>query len=113
MNNSDILKGVLQKIVAVNANEKLLTVDFALGLIGAYMLKKYSAGIRDWAAMEKFLKYLRSECFKGKKRSLICELSFSDCAIYIKEFLSLQPFESKKGTLYSFELKLITDIDDN
>ena len=113
MNNSDILKGVLQKIVGVNANENSLTVDLALGLIGAYMLKKYNGGVSDWRAMERFLKYLRSEIFKGKKRSLISEFSFSDCAIYIKEFLSLQPFEGKKGTLNSFELILISEIDDN
>lgn len=113
MNNSDILKGVLQKIVGVNANEKSLTVDLALGLIGAYMLKKYNGGVSDWRAMEVFLGYLKSEIFKGKKRSHINEFSFSDCAIYIKEFLSLQPFERKKGTLNSFELKLISEIDDN
>ena len=113
MNDIDILKGVLQKIVAVNANGKLLTVDLALGLIGAYMLKKYSAGISEWGAMERFLKYLRSECFKGKKRSLISDYSFSECALYIHSFLSLQPFERKRGSLNSLELKVITEIDDN
>ena len=113
MNDIDILKGVLQKIVAVNANEKSLTVDHALGLIGAYMLKKYNAGISEWGAMEKFLRYLRAECFKGKKRSLISDYSFSECALYIHSFLSLQPFERKKGSLNSFVLKVITEIDDN
>lgn len=108
-----ILKGVLQKIIAVNANEKLLTVDLALGLIGAYMLKKYSTSISDWGAMERFLRYLRSECFKGKKRSLINDYSFSECALYIHSFLSLQPFERKIGSLNSFELNVITEIDDN
>lgn len=108
-----ILKGVLQKIIAVNANEKLLTVDLALGLVGAYMLKKYSAGIGDWRAMERYLKYLRSECFKGKKRSLINDYSFSECALYIKSFLSLQTFEEIRGSLNSLELKVITKIDDN
>ena len=90
MIDSVILKGVLQKIIAVNANKKLLTVDLALGLIGAYMLKKYGAGISNWGAMERFLRYLRSECFKGNKRSLISDYSFSECALYINSFLSLQ-----------------------
>ena len=111
--NINLIRGDLQKLVAVNANEKLPTVDHALGLIGAYMLKKYTAGISEWAAMDKFLKFLRSECFKGKKRSLISDYSFSECALYIYSFLSLQPFERKKGSLNSFELKVITEIDDN
>ncbi len=113
MIDSVILKGVLQKIIAVNANKKLLTVDLALGLIGAYMLKKYGAGISNWGAMERFLRYLRGECFKGKKRSLINDYSFSECAIYITSFLSLQAFEEKRGSLNSLELKVVTKIDDN
>ena len=111
--NIVLVKGDIQKLIAVNAIEKLLTVDLALGLIGAYMLKKYNTGISDWKAMENFLKYLRNECFKGKKRSLISDYSFSDCALFIQSFLSLRPFERKKGTLISFNLKVITEVDDN
>ena len=108
-----IIRGNLQKLIAVNANRALLTVDLALGLIGTYMLRTVTSGLSDWKAMETFLKYLQSRCFKGNTRSMITESSFSDCALFIQRFLSLQPFEKKRGTLMSFELKVIFEVNDN
>ena len=108
-----LVKGDIQKLIAVNANRISLTVDLALGLIGAYMLKKYNSGIKDWKAMENFLKYLRNECFKGKKHSFISEYTFSNCTLFILKFLSLQPFERKKETLISFGLKVIAQVNNN
>ena len=115
MNNIDIkfIRGSIQKIISVNAYSKFLKIDLALGLIGAYMLKKYSSSLSDWRAMELFLKFLQTECFKGKKRSIINDVSFSECALYIQRFLSTLPFKNKKGTLMSFDLKVISDVDDN
>ena len=41
-----IIRGNLQKLIAVNANRALLTVDLALGLIGTYMLRTVTSGLR-------------------------------------------------------------------
>lgn len=108
-----VIKGNLQKLVAINANEQLMTVDLALGLIGAYMLKMIAPDLREWPAMEDFLNYLRSRCFNRNRLPMITESSFSDCALFIKTFLSTQPFEDKRGTLMSLELKVITEVNDN
>jgi hypothetical protein len=106
-------KGDLQKLIAINANEVVMTVDLALGLIGTYMLRKASARIKDWKEMETFLSFLLHECFKGKKKKIVTEGSFADCVLYIQNFLSELTFENKKRKLLSLDLKVITEIDDN
>ena len=113
--NEDSLKylqGNLQKLVSVNSCNNLITVDIALGLIGAYMLKYDTKNI-NWPSMDVYLSFLRKDCFKGKKKSIITNSSFSECVSFICEHLSPLNFEQKKGTLISFELKVILGIDDN
>ena len=107
------LRGDIQKIVSVNANKRPLSIDLALGLIGGYMLQTVGCSINDWGAMKTFLIFLRSECFKGKKKTIITNSSFSDCVLYIQHQMSDLPLEKKKGTLMSFGLKVITGVDEN
>ena len=108
-----IIKGYLQKLVSVNASKRRMTVDLALGLIGAYMLQKFGKRTIDWKSMDEYLRFLRKDCFKGKNKSIVGNSSFSDCVSFICNHLSSLPFEQKKGTLKSFELKVINGIDDN
>lgn len=107
------LRGDLQKIVAVNASNKSLTIDLALGLIGAYIFQTVGNSLSGWLAMNTFLTYLRSGCFKGKKKSIITESSFADCVSYIRNYILEMPFEKKKGTLLSLELKVITGVEES
>ena len=106
------LKGDLQKILAINASDGVLKIDVALGLIGAYLLlKKYD--FKDWKEMVNFLSFLRSDCFRGRKKSIIKDCDFSSCVSHIMDYLSKYPLESKKGSLLSFGLKLIVGVEDN
>ena len=108
-----ILRGYLQKLVAVNAKSKPMSIDLTLGLIGAYLLQNAVNSISDWSAMKTFIAYLRSECFKGKKKGIISDSSFSDCVLHIQHHVSDMSFEKKKGILMSLGLKVITGVDEN
>ena len=108
-----IIQGYLQKLVSVNASKKRMTVDLALGLIGAYMLQKFGKRKIGWKSMDEYLRFLRKDCFNRKNKSIVGNSSFSDCVSFICNHLSSLPFEQKKGTLKSFELKVIIGIDDN
>ena len=111
--NISLIRGDIQKLVAVNASRHLLTVYHVLGLIGAYMLKKNNPDLCGWEKMELFLKFLRRECFKGKKQSIISNSSFSECALYIHNYLLSQSFVKMKQALMSLDLRIITKIEDN
>ena len=107
------LRGCLQKLVAVNANRQPLSIDLALGLIGAYMLQHEKSTISEWDAMKTYLTYLRSECFKGKKKAIITDSSFSDCVLHIQQHMPSMPFEKKKGSLMSLGLKVIMGVEES
>ena len=109
----NLIRGDIQKLVAVNASRNSLTVNHVLGLIGAYMLKKNNPNLSGWEAMDLFLNCLRRECFKGEKQSIISNSSFSECALYIHNYLLSQSFVKMKEALMSFDLKIITKIEDN
>lgn len=106
-------KGDLQKLIAINANEVVMTVDLALGLIGTYMLRKATVRIKYWKEMENFLSFLQNKCFKGEKKLIITEGGFSDCVLYIRKFLEMIHYEERKRFLLSLELKVISEIENN
>ena len=112
--NNDInrLRGDLLKVIAVNASKGHLTVDAALALIGAFMLKISKCDIKDWKPMLGFVSIIKSNFFKGKNKSKISELDFQKCARYIYCYLLDQPISNKKQSLISLGLKVIADVSD-
>ena len=108
-----ILRGDLQKLVSINSIDGRMNVDLALGLIGAYMLQNGIDCTKEWSAMGNYLTFLRSDCFRGKKKAIVSGSGFTDCVVFIKNYLLAQPFENKKGTLLSLKLKVITDVEEN
>lgn len=109
MSDLIILKGDLQKIIAVNANEGSLHIDRALALIGAFMLQKQFR--QDWKEMDTYLKFLHNNCLKRK--GLNIKDIFSDCVFLIQDCLSKQTLEKKKGTLSSLDLRVIKGVEEN
>lgn len=111
--NLSILRGDIQKLVAVNACSKPLSVDLALGLIGAYMLRTSGNSISEWKEMNTFLTFLHRVCFRGRNRLIITESPFIDCVLFIQKYLSTLPYDQKKESLLSLGLKVITGVEEN
>lgn len=108
--NINMLKGDLQKLLAINTRQGSMTVDTALALIGAFMLQFSKCDIKDWKSMISYVSSLKSSLFKGKNKSKIIELDFQECSRYIYRNLLDQPISNKKQSLISLGLKVIADV---
>lgn len=109
MDDIKFLKIVLQKIIAVNAGVGVLTLDEALVLIGAYVLKYVNINLAEWRAMNTYVDFLKRH-FRGRNNAIPQEAAFGEYAKRISGVIKAEEPAVKRDWLVSFELKLITDV---